>query len=304
MLKKILLSFVTVAFILSAQTIKPRVGIIPFVAKNASGTDAEIIEELFRGVVVNSGMFEVLDRNNMDTILKEQEFQQTGCTDSDCAVQVGRLLNMQFMFYGSLMKLGSSYIISVGMVNVETGQIVKTAQRRFAKIDDAYNELTAVVNELSGKEEVEPAVEPKPEPVVDPEPKTKVKDKSKIFFISSAAAFAGGGAFTGMGMAGYSAADTFYSDYENAYDPTDAQEAWGIYEDELNSANSKMGISFGFYAAGAGLLTVAIIQKVKYNKALASASALNISPSFSPKLSIVDGKGKVDGAVIGFRILR
>ncbi|MBI4977972.1 MAG: hypothetical protein HZC28_10830 [Spirochaetes bacterium] len=56
--------------------VKNRVGVLNFVAKGVSATEASAVSDLFRSELVSSGKFDILDRNNMDKVLKEQEFQQ------------------------------------------------------------------------------------------------------------------------------------------------------------------------------------------------------------------------------------
>jgi hypothetical protein len=45
----------------------------------------------------------------MEKILAESSFQQTGCTSSECAVQIGKILNVKHMIVGSLSKLMDTY---------------------------------------------------------------------------------------------------------------------------------------------------------------------------------------------------
>ena len=49
----------------------------------------------------------------MNDILKEQGFQQTGCTDASCAVQAGQLLNVKYMIIGSVDRVGNIYSITL-----------------------------------------------------------------------------------------------------------------------------------------------------------------------------------------------
>jgi TolB-like protein len=75
--------------------------------------------------IVKTGAYTVVERGEMEAILREQGFQQTGCTDASCAVQAGQLLNVQFIVTGTVDKLGAIYSINVRMVNVASGQVVK-----------------------------------------------------------------------------------------------------------------------------------------------------------------------------------
>jgi len=95
-----------------------------FIGKNVSQADASIVADFLRTELVNTGMFNVMDRTNMDTVLAEQKFQNSGCTEQECAVEMGKLLNVGQMIVGSLSKLVDSYYITVNLIDVETGKIV------------------------------------------------------------------------------------------------------------------------------------------------------------------------------------
>jgi len=112
--------------------------------------EASIASDLLRSEVVSSGSYHVLDRANMSSILAEQSFQQSGCTDSACAVQLGQLLNMEFMIYGMLLKAGTVFYLAVDMISVETSQIVKSAKVKMDGIDGLEGAVKQVVTEITG----------------------------------------------------------------------------------------------------------------------------------------------------------
>ncbi len=72
----------------------------------------------------NTGRFSILERSQMDAILKEQGFQLSGCTSSECAIQAGQLLNVEQMVTGSISKIGEIFSIEVRLIDVQTGRIV------------------------------------------------------------------------------------------------------------------------------------------------------------------------------------
>jgi len=93
--------------------------------KNVSQADASIVADFLRTELVNTERFVVVDRANMDKLLAEAGFQQlSGCTEAECAVQMGKLLNVQWMAVGSVSKLMDTYYITVNLVEVETGKII------------------------------------------------------------------------------------------------------------------------------------------------------------------------------------
>ncbi len=100
------------------------IAVADFIGKNVSQADASIVADFLRTELVSTRLFNVMDRNNMDTIMAEQKFQTSGCTEQDCAVEIGKLLNVKHMLVGSLSKLLDSYYITVNVVDVESGKIV------------------------------------------------------------------------------------------------------------------------------------------------------------------------------------
>jgi len=90
-------------------------------------SSASILSDRLRNELFNTGVFTVLERGQMDEILKEQGFQQSGCTSDACAVEIGQLLGVQYLVIGSIGKIGQTFTINVRMIDVTTGRIVLTA---------------------------------------------------------------------------------------------------------------------------------------------------------------------------------
>jgi hypothetical protein len=131
---------------------KARVGVLEFQGTGLSGSEAAVIGELFTSELVASGAFDVVDRKNIEKLLGEQELQASGCTDSSCAVRIGQLLALDSMIYGSVSKLGESYVISVQLIDVGSARIIASAKEKFARIDDSYDVVRTVAARLSGAE--------------------------------------------------------------------------------------------------------------------------------------------------------
>jgi len=94
-----------------------------------SQSEAAFISDFFRSDFVklarfNVVEFNVVEKNNMDKILAEQGFQQTGCSTAECAVQIGKILNVRIMVVGSCGQLLGQYVITMNVVDVESAKIV------------------------------------------------------------------------------------------------------------------------------------------------------------------------------------
>lgn len=99
--------------------------VIPFSpGAGIDSAEANIIAERFQAELLNTEKFNLLDRQQMDAILREQGFQQSGaCTGGDCSVQIGQLLGVDKIFTGSVSKIGSLYTLNVRRIDVTTGRV-------------------------------------------------------------------------------------------------------------------------------------------------------------------------------------
>ncbi len=88
-----------------------------------SKAESNVLTNRIRSILVNTSRFQVLERANMEAILLEQGFQQSGCTSEECIVEVGQLLGVQKMLTGSVGKFGRVYTIELRIIDVETGKI-------------------------------------------------------------------------------------------------------------------------------------------------------------------------------------
>lgn len=89
------------------------------------------------------GKFRIMERSQMDQILKEQNFQQSGaCDGSQCAVEVGKLLGIDRMVIGSVGLVGNTYTFNLRMIDVGSGEAVRTSARNHkGSIDEVLTDL-------------------------------------------------------------------------------------------------------------------------------------------------------------------
>ncbi|GEM_PF-2391356 len=129
---------------------KELIAVMDFTTRDVPLSVAFNVSELIRTELINTGRFTVLERSQMKEILKEQGFQQTGCTETACAVQMGKLLSARKILIGSVMKLGAKLIISGRVVDVEKGVGDQGAKGRASSIDDLDDGVVEFINNLSG----------------------------------------------------------------------------------------------------------------------------------------------------------
>ena len=87
-------------------------------------------------------------------ILKEQKFQHSGCTDSECAVEIGQLLNADVTVVGTVSKLGKTYTIDSRIIDVRNGEALGSASyTHTGNIDQLVKYgIESVARELLGVE--------------------------------------------------------------------------------------------------------------------------------------------------------
>lgn len=104
----------------------PVVAVLRFTGSEGVSTEAlGALTSRFETELMSTGGFRVVERRNVDAILREQGFQQSGaCTTSDCQVEVGQLLGVERIVTGEVAKLGRLWSLSLRMVDVGSGSIV------------------------------------------------------------------------------------------------------------------------------------------------------------------------------------
>ena len=120
-----------VAVTVASETIeagdKPTLAILDFEGLGISEQEAQVLTNRLGTHLVQLGTFKVIERGQMQQILREQDFQLTGCTSDECAVEIGQLLGVQQMLAGSFGKIESMYLVDMRIIDVETGGILRTA---------------------------------------------------------------------------------------------------------------------------------------------------------------------------------
>lgn len=144
---------------------KPHVAVLNLEGREGvAETQAATLSDRLRGHLVNTRAFIVLDRANMETVLSEHGFQQTGCSSTQCAVQIGKILNVQKMITGSIGKVGKTYAINLVVINVESSRIERSFNRDYrGEIDGLLQELRTLAQEMAATLGKSAAPEPKPQ---------------------------------------------------------------------------------------------------------------------------------------------
>ncbi len=144
----IILTFLLLLTALYAQPPKVAIAVLELDPTGISPADAQFLSDRLRTELFETGAFTVVEREKMNELLDEQGFQSSGCTTVDCAVQIGRLLNVQQIAAGSIGKIDDLFSISIRLIDIQSGALVKTATRDYeGKLSEV---LVDVIPEVAG----------------------------------------------------------------------------------------------------------------------------------------------------------
>jgi hypothetical protein len=139
-----------------------------------SETEAKVLTQRLTSKMIELSDYIVVERANIDKILKEQKFQNSGCTDSECAVEIGQLLNVDVSVIGTVSKFGTIWSLDARLIDVGLGKSLISAEfSREGEINILLTSgITSIANQLCELEDV-------PTSLVENKPKAaKVKNKS------------------------------------------------------------------------------------------------------------------------------
>ena len=116
-----------ISFICISLSNDGSIAIMKLDALGISKKEARSLTERITSQMISYGKYTVLDRANTDKILDEMKFQSSGCTDTQCAIEVGKILNAHYILVGSVSTFGNNFIMDCRIINVETSEAIKSA---------------------------------------------------------------------------------------------------------------------------------------------------------------------------------
>ncbi len=134
------------------QQKKQTAAVLEFASPNLSKEDILTLTNRFRSLLSQTQVFDMIERDKMKDILKEQDWIMTeNCNDAECAVQVGQLLGAEIMFAGDIGKMGQIYTIDIRMLDVSTSRILLTKTEDFkGELEGLLSVMKLIANDFAG----------------------------------------------------------------------------------------------------------------------------------------------------------
>lgn len=260
-MKRSVLFLLCICAIASVAQKAPNIAVAPFVGdKSVTQEQLAFITGKFAGELMNTHAFTVLERGKMDYILSEQGFQQGGtCNTSECQVQMGQLLGVDFIVSGNLVRFGRKYAFRADYIDVGSGKVSYfVEQSETGELEDVYErlcqgaavqlarkakgeEVSSAVSDVSiasaGKDQSLPQVPADAIPVGASKP-LSTKRKVALALWGSSLLGAGFGVYSNTQLSG------FQEDYKSAVAAADYNGAASAYTDG-NSAETRRTVGYG-----------------------------------------------------------
>ncbi|MBD3636882.1 MAG: hypothetical protein HUJ25_06015 [Crocinitomicaceae bacterium] len=112
----------------------------------------EIAGKLMRIELIKTEKYKVLDKFDMDAAL-EGNGSFENCYGKNCLITMGELLNVDYIFSGSIDKLGPKFVITIKMVDVKGKSLHLTNTKEYGDHPDEIQRMIQItLNELLGLE--------------------------------------------------------------------------------------------------------------------------------------------------------
>lgn len=108
-----------------------RIALLPIAAAANDDTDTEYIYENLTVLFINSGKYDMLERQKIEAVMTEQNFQMSGMVDDNTAVGVGHFLGAEIIIIGAIQGNTSTRRIVFRALDVRTAKIVGMVSERF-----------------------------------------------------------------------------------------------------------------------------------------------------------------------------
>jgi TolB-like protein len=146
-LSLILLFITTVCY---SQTIKFAIVDFDNISGNVKydGLGKAMSSMLISDLTSSNNKIQIVERAQINKLLKEQNFQKSSSVDKNSTVQIGKLLGVKYLLVGDIYVLNDELVINARLTDVESGDI-KFSNKQEGKLQYWLNLKTGIAKEIS-----------------------------------------------------------------------------------------------------------------------------------------------------------
>ena len=158
---------------------KKRVAVIDFdqIEGHVTALGRFLAEEISADLAERPRPFAVIDRANLQSILKEHALSMSGLVNPENAKKLGQIAGVDALVLGTYTDFGESYRLSLKAIATDTAEMVASARTNVPKT----NALVRLANELVGERELTAPAEAEPGRQASATPPTKTAGAGVFF---------------------------------------------------------------------------------------------------------------------------
>lgn len=163
-----------------AQGRKYGIAVLDLQANNIAEAEVTALSDVLRFCIADiinernnhlTNSYNLIERKQMDKIFDQFDIQSTGCISDSCAVEFGKMLQVDRIIIGSVNLIGSTYVVIVRIVDIETNKTLHSVGKKVVgEIDNVIDLMVVIAGELLIEErvsEIDIPHDKKKEPVND-----------------------------------------------------------------------------------------------------------------------------------------
>lgn len=134
---------------------RPGLAVFPFTNGGSFGPEKEDLAALEVGIqqmllteLAQNPALRVVERSQLRSILEEQDLVRSGHVDPSTAARIGRLVGARYVVTGAFMDVYGAFRLDGRIVDVETGEILKTEEIRNRK-ENLYQMLVDMATRIT-----------------------------------------------------------------------------------------------------------------------------------------------------------
>lgn len=102
------------------------------------------------GEALGTRRYTVLTVTARDKMLKQAGFKQENCAEEGCMMEAGKILGVRRIIGGKIGKLGTNYIVTLQLINVETGELESSASEECEEVAELMTAVRSASRKLMG----------------------------------------------------------------------------------------------------------------------------------------------------------
>jgi len=140
------------------------IAVLDMAGKGVSQVEAEVLSERLRSHISqliaspdytsleDKDQYLVVEQTQIDKIFEQFEIQNTGCVSDSCAIEFGKMLQVDRIILGQIGFIGNTYSVSARIIDIESGKSISSADRQHkGSIDEIMSSVIMEVgDELLG----------------------------------------------------------------------------------------------------------------------------------------------------------